>query len=311
MELGGASAAAEKELTKIPGFRIADAGAKGLGVFALRQFHRGDLIVSEPPLFSLRDGGGNFAVLSAIRGLSPEKLQQYESLVNAHAESGRFEDPLMGIFWTNSLQMDQDHSGIFVQASRFNHSCSPNARYSWNPAINRFRIYALRDIACGDEILESYLSSRNVYGSTRAARQARLARYAFTCACVVCGLPEPAAAANDRRRMKITELWESVPQFPPNQTRNRLLAVKRAIHLLEEEGYAADYDDFTNDAAAICGFHSDWASAKHWAAKTYETRVAEFGEDSYRAEEVKAMFLDPKSGPMAGMGPRQKFDVRL
>jgi hypothetical protein len=118
--------------------------------------------------------------------------------------------------------------------------------------------------------------------------------------------------ASDERRLQIKALWDSVPYFLPQKTRDRLLAIVRAIHLLEKEGYAADYDDFTIDAAAICAYHSDWASAKYWATKTYESRVAEFGEDSYRAREVKAMMLDPKTGPSAGMGIPQKFtSVRL
>jgi len=210
------------------------------------------------------------------------------------------------------MEMRSDHSGIFLEVSRFNHSCSPNARYSWNPDIKRMRVYALRDIAYGDEIFVSYLASRSVYGSSRAERRTRLAeRYKFACACAACGLQGPAAVASDKRRLQITALWESVPHFLPQQTRNRLLAIVHAIHLLEEEGYAADYDDFTNDAAAICAYHSDWASAKYWATKTYETRVAEFGEDSYRAREVKDMMLDPKNCSMAGKGLQQKFTVRL
>ena len=30
-----------------------------------------------------------------------------------------------------------------------------------------------------------------------------------------------------------------------------MLAIVRAIHLLEEEGYAADYDDFTVESASM------------------------------------------------------------
>jgi hypothetical protein len=315
LEQGGDRTVARAELSRIPAFSIANAAGKGLGAFALHPLHRGDLILTEKPLFTVRNNGDSEdideqSVLSAVNRLSPQNLQQYISLKNAYDGDGSA-NPLSGTFFTNSFAMHGHDSGIFVQASRFNHSCSPNARYSWNPETKHFAIYALCDIAGGDEILVSYLSSRNVYGSARAARQARLARYAFRCTCVACALQGPAAVASDRRRTEIAELWDSVPYFQPNQTRKRLLAIKRAICLLQEEGYAADYDDFTNDAAAICAFHSDWASAKYWATKTYETRVAEFGEDSYRAKEVKAMFLDPKSDQMAGMGPRQILNVRL
>ena len=39
-------------------------------------------------------------------------------------------------------------------------------------------------------------------------------------------------------------------------------------------------------------------------------RVAEFGEDSYRAKEVKEKFDDPKTVKLAGTGPRQTFVAR-
>jgi hypothetical protein len=311
-EAGGRASVSKSELVRIRGFEVTGAGAKGLGVFALQEFYRGDLIITEAPLFSIprervggQDGLRRETIEAAINALAPEKRQEYESLESAHpSEVGKY-----GTFAANSFQINADSAGIFLQCSRFNHSCSPNARYSWNPEIKRLRIYALRDIARGDEILVSYLSSRNVYGSTRAKRQARLQLRGFTCNCVVCTQPD--TVASDERRLRVKELWESVPYFPPNQSRQRLLAIALAIRLLKEEGYAADYDEFTNDAAWVCAFHSDWASAKYWAAETYKTRVAEFGEDSYRAKEVKEMFEDPKTAKMAGMGPRQTFSVRM
>ena len=316
--MGGEFTVAQRELAKIPGYKITNAGDKGFGVFALQVFRRGDLIIAEAPLFSVhkKDDGGPIdrqSVAAAVDSLSSEGMQKYVSLKNADAEGGRYETPFLAIFSTNAFQMDSDRSGIFLEISRFNHSCLPNARNSWNPDINRMRVYALRDIAFGDEIFVSYLASRNVYGSSRAERQTGLMeKNMFTCACAACGLQGPAAVASDERRLQIKALWESVPYFSPQQTRDRLLVIVRAIHLLEEEGYAADYDDFTIDAAAVCAYHSDWASAKYWATKTYEARVAEFGEDSYRAREVKAMMLGPKTGPMAGMGNPQNFTgVRL
>lgn len=312
LDLGGSSRDVERELSRMPGYEIVNAGDKGLGVFALQTFHRGDLILTEAPLFSIgqrdiMDRPDSRAVAATVNRLPQEELRKYKSLKNSRPDIGL----VLGVFATNSLRMSDDDSGIFLEVSRFNHSCSPNARYSWNPDIKRMRVYALRDISCGEEIFVSYISGRNVYGSTRGERQDRLKIYGFTCACTVCELQGPSAVASDKRRTKIKELWESVPHFPPNKTQSRLHAIVRAIHLLEEEGYSADYDDFTNDAAVICAFHSDWPSAKYWATKTYESRVAEFGEDSYRAKEVKGMYLDPKSDNMAGSGPRQKFDVRL
>jgi hypothetical protein len=310
-EAGGDASVSKSELAKIPGFEVADAGVKGLGAVALQEFHRGDLVIAEAPLFSIiqREDNERFnreAAEAAINALSPEKRKEYESLHNTHSNRVARN---WGIFSTNVFQMTDDTCGIFLQCSRFNHSCSPNARYSWNPQAKRLRIYALRDIARGDEILVTYLGGRNVYGSTRAERRVRLQLRGFTCYCDVCTQPD--TVASDERRIRVKELWESIPYFLPNQGRQRLLAIARGIKLLKEEGYAADYDDFTNDAAWVCAYHSDWASTKYWAAKTYNTRVAEFGEDSDRAKEVKGVFEDPKTSKLAGMGPRQTFNVRL
>jgi hypothetical protein len=91
----------------------------------------------------------------------------------------------------------------------------------------------------------------------------------------------------------------------------RLLSIVRGIRLLEEEGYSADYDEFTNAATAICCHHADWESAQYWATKTYESRVAEFGIDSQSAIQVKGQFLDPKTHAEAGIGQIFKSTIRL
>jgi hypothetical protein len=173
------------------------------------------------------------------------------------------------------------------------------------------RIYALREIAIGQEIFVSYLSGRHVYGSCHKDRQERLKRYAFTCACVACSLPSLEQVASDVRRMEIALIWESVPFYMPHQTADRLTVIIRAIRLLKEEGYPADADDFTNDAAVICACHGDWESVRYWATKTHETRVAEFGEDSQRAAEVKDIYLDLKKSPRAETQRKQIFTARL
>jgi hypothetical protein len=252
--VGGESTDAERELAKIAGYKIANAGDKGLGVFALQMFRRRDLIVAEAPLFSIPEDRINFqSVATAVGGLSSEEVQKYVSLKNADPEGGHYGHPFLGIFVTNAFPTDSDRGGIFLEVSRFNHSCLPNVRTSWDPDTNRMRVYALRDIAYGDEIFVSYIGSKILYGSSRAERQTRLmSRYMFTCACTACGLQGPVAVASDERRLQIKTLWDSVPNLRPQQTRDLLFAIMHTIRLLEKEGCAAD--DFTIDAAAVCDY---------------------------------------------------------
>ncbi|KAF7972103.1 hypothetical protein HWV62_18926 [Athelia sp. TMB] len=214
----------------LDGFAIRDtANNNGLGAFATRTFQRGDLILTERPLYTVSDTGDKQgSIVAAVQKLSERDRGQFLSLKNSHAGSKRFANAILGIHATNAF-------------------------------------------AAGDED----------------------------------------SAASDARRSSVNKIWDSVPYFPPTQTTNRLQAIARAIHLLEEEGYAADADDFTNDAAAICACYSDWASVKYWATKTYQTRVAEFGKDSPRAAEVLPILVNPQGAPNAGTLRRQIFNVRL
>ena len=109
---------------------------------------------------------------------------------------------------------------------------------------------------------------------------------------------------SDDRRVKLNELWESIANFSPTQGKQRLMVIVEGIHLLKEEGYLADADDFANDAGIVCAYHCDWVSAKYW---THFTRVAEFGKGSPRAAEVHGAYLNPESILMAGKGPPKMF----
>jgi len=309
------SVAADSALPIPCGFIVADAPGKGQGAFATQPFHRGDLILAERPLFVVdnSDNGGRANqrnVIAAVQRLSEADMKQFHSLKNGHVGNPLF-GPILGIQSSNAFAVGESESAICLLASRFNHSCSPNARYSWHAASGRLRIFILREIATGEEICVSYLSGRHVYGSSRKNRQARLKAYGFICSCIVCALQHPEDDESDRRRVEIARIWESVPYYGPRQTTDRLRAIVRALRLLEEEGYCADSDDFTNDAATICACYSDWESTKYWATKTYETRVAEFGEDSHRAAEVRSLYLNPQSSPRAATQRKQKFTVRL
>jgi hypothetical protein len=289
----------------------------GKGAFASRLIQRGDLILSEKPIFTVANVTINLlkcmSIITALRNLSPYHLDHFLSLHNSHTECSCFPNPLLGILATNAFDINDDDSGICLRASRFNHSCSPNARFSFNSNTGELRIYALGNIPPGEEIFVSYISGRSLYASPRRSRQDVLRdRYHFTCACSVCNLSEAESKMSDVRRVKVNELSEIIPSFTSTLGIEFLKAIVEAIHLLKEEGYLADADEFTEDAVLACAYHSDWVSAKYWARLTYQTRVAEFGEDSTRAAEFYGHYLNPKSFLSAGQGPPEKFtEIRL
>ncbi|KAK0191879.1 SET domain-containing protein [Armillaria mellea] len=288
---------------------VKDAGDKGLGAFATRDIQRGDLILTEQPLLAFpNESPSPIEFRLVMEKHSPKDLLTFLSLKNAHPH----EDTIHGIYRTNAFA----GGGIVIQASRFNHSCRPNARYSYHEATNRQRIFALAHIPKGEEIFVAYLSSRNMYGATRNQRQMVLRdKHNFVCSCAACGLSRQLSLESDRRRLEIRSIWDRMPMFDPLRSgRAYLQTVIRAINLMKEEEYWADADDFANEAAAFCSLHSDWESAKYWHGIVYETRVAEFGKDSAHTLKARKDFENPRSTnhAQAGMFRGQTFaDIRL
>jgi hypothetical protein len=309
-------AAAESPPAISQGFIVSDSPGKGLGVFSNQTFYRGDLILAERPLYKVNNpdnSGPTYQrnIIDVTQRLSESDTNLLLSLKNTHAGGRNINNPALGAHLSNAFAVGDNMTAICMVASRFNHSCSPNARYSWHEATGQLRIFALHEIAVREEICVSYIAGRNVYGSCRDDRRNRLKGQGFTCACVTCILPQPEVTASDKRRMEIAKIWESIPRYSPRRTPDRLRAIVRALRLLQKEGYWADADDFTIDAAAICAGYSDWESTKYWATKTYETRVAEFGEDSHRVAEVLPVYLNPKSSEGAATLWKEKFNIRL
>ena len=246
------------------GIYTAAASQKGKGAFTSRDIQRGDLILSERPIFStptmtsLNVSFMYISIEAAVRKLSPVHLNGYLSLQNSHDKCSCFRSPLLGIFGTNSFTVSESDSVICLRASRFNHSCSPNAHYRIDSSTGELHFIALRAITRGEEISISYIGRRTLYGSPRRSRQAILRpTYHFTCSCSVCSLSKAKSKISDARRQRVNELWEIIGRLAPTLKEEdpRLNVIIEAcaegIHLLQEEGEFADVDDFLKEAGPM------------------------------------------------------------
>ncbi|TRM63721.1 hypothetical protein BD626DRAFT_275854 [Schizophyllum amplum] len=299
-------------------FTIKDDVHGGKGAFAQKALERGILILAEKPL--LRPPAGYKeegpvspqTVLTLVERLSPTDVARLVSLRNARADDARYPHHCFaGIWSTNAFS----GAGICLVASRFIHSCVPNARYSWHAESQRQRIFALRSIAPGEEICVSYLMGRNIYGSSSATRCAWLSDdYRFECACAVCGGTPEEVAASDHRRSMLARIWRALPTMQ-DDPRLAVREIASAIRIMREEGFHMDADDFAGEAVNCCAVFSDWESAKYWATLMYESRKAEFGEDSGHTRKAKAIMENPgdrRRLPMAGRYSGVKFtDIRV
>lgn len=98
-------------------------------------------------------------------------------------------------------------AAIFEIAARFNHSCIPNAFFSWNTIKHEERIYSSRAIEAGEEITLSYVDL--FYEPSQ--RKWELQHYGFVCGCPACvdlDDAESFGAKSRERRFRLAELEE-------------------------------------------------------------------------------------------------------
>lgn len=110
-----------------------------------------------------------------------------------------FTDRFSGGFCKDEKPPDYTTCGIWVLASRINHSCVGNCRRSFIGDMQIIR--ATRDLDAGTELLFCYVPpvTMDSYGEA----QKRLRHWNFTCACSLCTLRKatPAAALVKRKRI--------------------------------------------------------------------------------------------------------------
>ena len=99
-----------------------------------------------------------------------------------HAARTGKEATLISIFQTNCMEMGAG-AAVFPHAARFNHSCNPNACFSWNSAIGKETIHSMRDIKAGEELTISYVDMEH----DKRLRAWELRHYGFVCGCPACG----------------------------------------------------------------------------------------------------------------------------
>ncbi|KAF9060721.1 hypothetical protein BDP27DRAFT_1183377, partial [Rhodocollybia butyracea] len=196
-------------------YRIANAGEKGLGMFATRLIHAGDLIIDEWPLIVVPTSNlalkglldplmikykpeqwkqitlheNNRGMELAYNRLDPERKKAFMVLFNCHTSDGSGE--FMGArVRTNGISIDETrlrdegifktYNVLFVPSSLFPHSCCPNTFFRWHNDTFSVRVIAVRDIPKGAEITLQYCSIMD----PTAERAATLDCYGISpCAC--------------------------------------------------------------------------------------------------------------------------------
>ena len=98
----------------------------------------------------------------------------------------------LGIWRTNNFALGPSHSkcsnGVFPTIARFNHSCIPNAEFSWSEKRGRQEVRAIKSIEIGEEISLCYFTSKWQLESAEVRRDYLFDHYGFRCDCKACSL---------------------------------------------------------------------------------------------------------------------------
>ena len=270
---------------------------KGQSVIATSKILKGTRILSESPLFKVPRHATDTRIVSdliikELKGLTREEQRAFFSLHNAHGSS---QSPFLGIARTNVLPLGSGASegGLFLEASRLNHSCRHNAQNTWNATLDQLTIHTLRDIEEGEEITISYLDGSDNY----AARQLSLKNsFGFCCECELCLLPPDQRRESDHRLNEMTRLDHligdgirivSAPLICLHDAHTLLC-------MLEEECIGdARVARLYYDALQIAIANGDQARAKVFAERAYTVRVTLEGEDSPETTKLKGLLENP------------------
>ncbi|KAH8114081.1 hypothetical protein DFH11DRAFT_1509569 [Phellopilus nigrolimitatus] len=277
-----------------------------IGVIATRDLAFGETIIIERPLLMIPR-----AVLLPVAAnkIQSELEHQLEVMLSQLDEKSRARvnilsncktakdgSKLWGIITTNGLKCNfpqsrylPHYAGVFPDISRINHSCSPNAVWSFDSRALWAEIRATRPIATGEEITIAYVTPTE----TRAERQQTLKKkYGFTCHCTQCVATagRAAAAASNARRKQIDETdrdaretWAAWLRAPASARSDSVIAPHEAVlPLLDIEGLEGGRGWHVAWIALAYAALGDEANFRRWAEEAEKlARVLEQGVGGY------------------------------
>ena len=174
------------ELIKRSGqLAICDFGPnKGLGVVALRSMVAGEMLLRETPLLRLKPNGQGQFYCAYAHG-----KPQSETLINTLSQHsyGRGLDEVAReamtvverVIETNAFIVTDGTTCVFLEISRFNHSCSASARFAWDASDACGTVICKEDIPQGAEITINY----GAKGSLDKRQQYLFERFSFGVCC--------------------------------------------------------------------------------------------------------------------------------
>jgi len=284
--------------------KVVPIAGKGQGIVACRPFARGDVVLSEKPLFTQPRARTNASIAQALKKCSRAEQQEFLSLHNCHKRRLPSE-PLRGTFETNCWPCGDNGGGfgaantggLFLISSRFNSSCTPNINNRWNDTTGVLEFRAVRSISVGEELCAGY---GNLVADRDERQQELKQKFGFDCACEACTLVGEELGQSNMRRTALAEIMGHKFSwiFGDIEPEDAMVKMFLGLRFAKQEKLFVYEWDFYFSGFAICAGVSDWNNAKEWACMAYETSRAVFGEE--HAAQDKEYMKNPQIYRHAG-----------
>ncbi|KAH8911149.1 hypothetical protein BR93DRAFT_943251 [Coniochaeta sp. PMI_546] len=165
-----------------------------------------------------------------------------------------------------SVQVTEEEGfmGLFLEFSRINHDCQPNALYRFSPKTLALEVFPYRTIQPGEEITVSYTP----ISMPRHQRREYLSQvWGFDCSCSLCRSTDEAEISDsDHRRERVGELRESVMQASSEQYfENALVMAHEWLELGEKEGIPPLLAEYYDIVARLSFDVGDLQDARRYA----------------------------------------------
>lgn len=287
---------ADETLTPIAGrnieapalYVIKESLGKGFGMFAAKDIRKGTRILADKPFFSLTER----PMVSLSDPQAPNDISDAFDCLSTH-EQEKYLDLYcpqrpgwsrgISIYEANCYEMGSG-TCICLDASRINHSCIPNAHYSWNSKIHRETVHAVKDITKDEEITISYCSTIR----TLEERKRELEPYVFACSCPACQTNTDFGIESQIRRQHMRVLHRQTTDCRDHPPAARTecdhwdegSAILKLISLINEEGLVYEKSLAYHDAAECALKRGLREEALIYASQELEVVFCCVGRDS-------------------------------
>ena len=286
-------------------YSIKASPGKGLGMFAAADIRKGTRILEEKPFFSLVER----PELSESEVYAPDEISEafgrlsvgdQDKYMSLHCPERPNCSVLFSIYEANCYEMGSG-ACICLDASRINHSCIPNAHFSWNTNIERETLHAVKDIFKGEEITISYCPAIRAFDE----RKSILESYSFTCRCPACRKDQRFGIMSQTRRLQMLDLDHEIADFHIDAVaaqeeydeRNEEPAILRLVDLMDKEGLVYDKSRAYRDAAECALEQGLREEALEYAGKELDVECCCVGRDAPSYLEAISFFLKIYFGP--------------